>query len=253
MIGPVVSVASQQPIDVSVVIACYNEAPHLEESMAETFQVLDALTWTWEVLFVDDASRDDTRDVIARIVVANPDRRLRTILHEQNVGRGGTVADGLRAARGRFAGFFDIDLEVHARYLLPCLLAIEGGEDVATAQRVYRFQWRSLDRYVLSHGYQWLLKRMIGIRLIDTETGFKMFRRDRILPVLDQCTDTGWFWDTEIMVRAYFAGLRITEVPALFIRRFDKVSTVRPLRDTLGYLGKIWRFRPTVRALRAKR
>jgi glycosyltransferase involved in cell wall biosynthesis len=240
-------------VDVSLVVACYDEASHLEASMDETFRVLDALAWTWEVIFVDDASRDDTRSVINRIVKAHPRRNLRVILHEKNVGRGGTVADGLRQAQGRFAGFFDIDLEVHARYLLPCVLALEGGADIASAQRIYRFHWRSLDRFLLSRGYQWLLRRMVGVPLIDTETGFKIFRRERILPVLDQCTDVGWFWDTEIMVRAYFAGLRITEVPALFIRRFDKVSTVRPVRDTVDYLGKLWRFRSEVRSLRARR
>lgn len=239
--------------DLSLVIACYNESPHLEASMAATFEVLDALNWTWEIIFVDDASPDDTWAVINRIVAANPGRPLRTIQHARNVGRGGTVADGLRAATGRYAGFFDIDLEVHPRYLLPCVLELQRGADVATAQRIYRFQWRSLDRYVLSRGYQWLLRRMIQVPVVDTETGFKLFRRERILPVLDQCADTGWFWDTEIMVRADMAGLTLTEVPALFIRRFDKTSTVKPLRDTWDYLLKIWRFRATVRGLRDKR
>ena len=245
--------AGAPAVDVSVVVACYKEAPHLDASMAETFRVLDALSWTWEVIFVDDASPDDTRAVIERIVRAHPDRRLRTLWHDRNVGRGGTVTDGLRLATGRFAGFFDIDLEVHPRYLLPCLLELERGADVVSAQRVYRFQWRSFDRYVLSRGYQWLLRRLIRVPIVDTETGFKFFRREPILPILSACADTGWFWDTEIMVRAHYAGLRMVEVPALFVRRFDKQSTVRPLRDTLDYLMKIWRFRPVVRALRGRR
>jgi glycosyltransferase involved in cell wall biosynthesis len=236
-------------VDFTLVVACYNEAPHLEASVAETFRVLDALRWTSEVIFVDDASRDRTRDVIQRIVAAHPDRALRVILHPANVGRGGTVTDGLRVARGRYAGFLDIDLEVHARYLLPCLLALEAGADVASAQRIYRFQWRSLDRYLMSRGYLWLLQRTIKVPLRDTETGFKLFRRDRILPVLDRCEDRGWFWDTEIMVRAFHAGLRIEEIPALFLRRFDKQSTVQPWRDTIVYLRKLWRFRATARAL----
>jgi glycosyltransferase involved in cell wall biosynthesis len=239
-------------VDFSLVVACYNEEPILEASMVETFRVLDAMRWTSEVVFVDDRSRDRTLAVIDRIRDANPQRQIQVIAHPANVGRGGTVMDGIRAARGRLVGFIDIDLEVHARYLLPCLLALESGADVATALRVYRFQWRSLDRYVLSRGYRWLVSMLIPMPFQDTETGFKLFRRDRILPVLDACIDRGWFWDTEVMVRAHYAGLEIVEIPALFLRRFDKQSSVRAVKDSLDYLAKLWQFRGIVASLRAR-
>ena len=105
----------------------------------------------------------------------------------------------------------------------------------------------------MSRGYLRLMQTMIALPLADTETGFKLFRRDRILPVLDACEGRGWFWDTEVMVRAYHAGLRIEEIPALFVRRFDKASTVRPIHDTLDYLGKLWRFRAVAARLRRSR
>jgi glycosyltransferase involved in cell wall biosynthesis len=240
-------------VDLSLIIACYNEEEILEASMAEVFRVLDAMRWTSEVIFVDDRSRDRTVDVIRQIVAAHPGRAIRVLAHDQNVGRGGTVMDGMRVAEGRFLAFLDIDLEVHARYLLPCLIALEQGHDVATALRIYRFSWRSIDRYVLSRGYRWLMRRLIDVPLQDTETGFKVFRADRIRPVLDACVDRGWFWDTEVMVRAYFAGLRIIEVPALFLRRFDKASSVHAVRDTVDYLRKVWAFRGVARALRETR
>jgi glycosyltransferase involved in cell wall biosynthesis len=236
--------------DLTLVIACYNEEPILEASVAETLHVLDALRAQVEIIFVDDSSRDNTRAVIDRIIAANPGRLLRKIEHPQNVGRGGTVTDGIRAARGRLVGYIDIDLEVHARYIPACVVALESGYDVATALRVYKFYWRSLDRYVMSKGYRWLMRQMLRLPLEDTETGFKFFRRDRILPVLDQTTDRGWFWDTEVMARAHFAGLRIVELPALFVRRFDKQSTLHPFADTIDYLGKLWRFRKLVPSLR---
>lgn len=239
-------------VDFTLVVACYNEEPILEASMTETFQVLDAMRWRSEIVFVDDRSRDRTLAVIDRIRRANPERAIQVIAHPENVGRGGTVTDGLLAGRGRYVGFIDIDLEVHARYLLPCLIALEAGADVATARRIYRFQWRSLDRYVLSKGYRWLVSHLIDHPFEDTETGFKLFRRDRILPVLAACTDRGWFWDTEVMVRSHYAGLRVVEIPALFLRRFDKQSSVRAVRDSLDYLTRLWRFRAVVRTLRGR-
>jgi glycosyltransferase AglD len=246
------STAERAP-DLSLVVACYNEEPILEASIAETFRVLDRLKLETEVIFVDDASRDRTAEVIERIIARHPDRRLRKIEHARNVGRGGTVADGIHAASGRIVGFIDIDLEVHPDNIRPCVLAVEEGHDVATALRVYRFYWHSLDRYVLSKGYRWLMRRTLKVPLKDTETGFKFFRRERILPVLSATQDRGWFWDTEIMVRAYYEGLRIIEIPAAFVRRFDKQSSLRPLRDTHDYVVKLWRFRKVAAELARER
>ena len=238
--------------DLSLVVACYNEEPLLETSVRQTFEVLDGMRATNEVIFVDDCSTDRTRDVIRRIIAAHPERALRAIEHAVNVGRGGTVADGIRAAAGTYVGFLDIDLEVHARYIPTCLAALQRGFDVATALRVYKFSWRSLDRYVLSTGYRWLMRRATGVPLQDTETGFKFFRRERILPILQATRDTGWFWDTEVMVRAHYAGLRIVEIPALFVRRFDKQSSVRAIGDTMDYFRKLWRFRRQIDTLRRR-
>ena len=123
--------------DYTLVIACYNEEPLLEASMAETLAVLDTLPGTTEIIFVDDASRDRTRAIIDRIMAAHPERLMVKIEHPQNVGRGGTVADGIRVARGRLVGYIDIDLEVHARYIAPCLAKLEEGYDVATALHDY--------------------------------------------------------------------------------------------------------------------
>ena len=101
--------------DLSLVLACYNEERILERSVDEIFLVLDALRSTSEVIFVDDGSGDRTRSVINRLLLDNPKRDLRKIEHVRNLGRGRTVSDGIRAARGRFVGFIDVDLEVPAR------------------------------------------------------------------------------------------------------------------------------------------
>ena len=99
-----------------------------------------------------------------------------------------------------------------------------------------------MHRHIMSRGYNTLVRRQTGVPLRDTETGFKFFRRDRIFPVLEQVQDQGWFWDTEIMVRAYMAGLRIVELPALLVRCTDKKTTVRIWRYSLSYLRKLRQF-----------
>jgi glycosyltransferase involved in cell wall biosynthesis len=155
----------------SLVLACYNEAEHLEGSFPQIKEVLDDLRVPYEVLFVDDMSRDRTREIIAAIARTHADADIRVLLHERNQGRGATVCDGFRLARGEIAGFLDVDLEVHARYIPSLVKAIEKGADVATVRRVYAFQLRSIVRYVLSRGYGWLQRRLLDTRVRDTETG----------------------------------------------------------------------------------
>jgi glycosyltransferase involved in cell wall biosynthesis len=227
------------PPDLSLVMACYNEESILDYSVGEVFRVLDALRSTTEVIFVDDASRDQTSAAIDRIIANNPQRDLRKIEHARNVGRGGTVSDGIRAARGRFVGFIDLDLEVRAEYILPCLLALQQGYDVATALRIHKLRISWLHRLVMSHGYRTLLRWRLNLPLKDTEAGYKFFRRDRIFPLLDKVRDQGWFWDTEIMVQAHLAGLRIIEIPAVYQRRTDKASSVKIIRDSIQHFRRL--------------
>jgi hypothetical protein len=140
-----------------------------------------------------------------------------------------------------------VDLEVHSRYIPSLVRAIEQGADVAVVRRIYAFQLRSLDRYFMSRGYSWLVRKMLRVDLTDTESGYKFFRREPLLRVLDEIEDAGWFWDTEFMVRSARHGLRVVEVPGAYLRRYDKASTVKGLRDSIQYFGKLVRFRHRLR------
>jgi len=232
----------------SLVLACYNEAQHLAASVDEILETLGQTSWPFEVLFVDDASRDRTREILRGIVAAHPGTDLKLILHEVNRGRGATVTDGFRAARGTIAGYIDVDLEVHCRYIPSLVRAIEKGADIATLRRIYAFQLLSLDRYVMSRGYSFLVRRLLEVPYRDTETGYKFFRRERVLPLLDEIEDGGWFWDTEFMARAARRGLRVAEIPGAYVRREDKSSTVRGIRDSARYFRQLLRFRRQLRA-----
>ena len=233
--------------ELSVVLACYNEAEILESSFRELKSSLLMLDRPFEIILVDDFSRDETRKLIDGIVAKNPDLNLQVILHDVNRGRGATVTDGFLAARGEIAGYLDVDLEVHCRYIPSLVQAIESGADVATVRRIYAFQLRYVDRYLMSRGYSSLVRRLLGTKLHDTETGFKFFRREKLVPVIARIKDPRWFWDTEFMIRSERAGLRIDEIPGAYVRREDKTSTVSGLRDSVDYFGRLWRFRTDLR------
>ncbi|MEW5855436.1 MAG: glycosyltransferase [Myxococcota bacterium] len=234
-------------LDLSLILACYNEEPHLAESVREIVEVLERSRLRYELIFVDDCSGDGTRRVlteqVARLAEEQPHIPVTVLLHEKNRGRGATVRDGMRTARGRVMGFIDIDLEVHARYIPDMVRAVDNGFDVATGFRVYHVDGTNLTRHVLSVSYRALMRKAIDTHLMDTETGYKFFNRERCLPVVEQTVTDGWFWDTEIMILCERAGLTVTEIPVAFVRRLDKRSTVRVVPDTLDYLKRLVEFR----------
>lgn len=223
-------------LELSLVLPCYNESGLFVDSVARITDVLDRSTLSYEILFVDDKSADTTKELIQKTPY-------RAIYHTKNEGRGKTVTDGIRLAKGAIVGYIDIDCEVDPVYIPAMVsLILAKKADVVIGKRYYRSTPKAVIREVLSRGYQWLSDTMIGTGGMDTETGYKFFSRERILPILSKAKSPGWFWDTEIMVYAKRAKLRIVEVPVLFLRRFDKISSVHIAKDTLEYILQLWRF-----------
>jgi glycosyltransferase involved in cell wall biosynthesis len=233
-------------IDLSIVVPCYNEAPHLAEGTRALLDVLEQTRYAYEVVFVDDCSTDETRAIILRLCGEHP--HCRYVFHEHNRGRGGAFKTGFANTSGRVTGFLDIDLEVSAHYIPALVNQIDKhGADVATGYRHYLLrQTGAFHRHVLSVAYRALLKILMDAGVRDTETGCKVFRRDSAGPSVLGSECDGWFWDTEVMARARLANLKVVELPVLFLRRYDKQSTVRLLPDTWQYLVELYRFRPKV-------
>ena len=234
---------TKQEYDVSIVVPCYQDEPHLMESVEEIYSLLSHSTYLFEIIFVDDCSKDKTRDVILAIAKKFPN--VKYLFHEQNTGRGGAFLDGVKLADGKYVGFLDIDLEVSCVYILKVLGRLEEGYDVVTVRRHYALSPSPVFilRHILSIGYKAIITQYLGVPKMDTETGFKFFKKSSLLPLAEIIENKKWFFDTEVMVLSYFNKLRINEVDGLFMRRVDKVSTVKIFKDTMEYLLEIYNFK----------
>ena len=238
--------------DLSLVIPCYNEAPHLRECVAELIEALDLTPYRYELVFVDDCSEDDTLQILEGICQSTP--HCRYILHERNRGRGAAFKTGFETTSGRVTGYIDIDLEVAAWHIAPLVNLVDRHDiDIATGYRYYLLrQTRGLHRNLLSRGYRLLCKVFIGAGVRDSETGCKFFNRERAGSVVRGSDSDGWFWDTEVMYRAFLTNLKIQEMPVLYLRREGKRSTVRLLPVCLDYMKELHRFRREGRTLPAQ-
>lgn len=239
----------KRQLDLSLILPCYNEEAVFTESVAEITRVLSLSRLSYEIIFVDDKSRDRTPELIEKIIKKYP--HCRAIYHQANRGRGRTVSDGIKIARGVVVGYIDIDLEVSPVYIPSIVdLIIKRHADMVIGKRIYRSGPESWLREVLSLGYQQLVSKLLNTGGLDTESGYKFFRRSSILPILAKVEHPHWFWDTEVTVFARRFNLKIIEISVLFIRRFDKVSSVRIIPDTIDYLVNIWRLRRRTQTLR---
>lgn len=228
-------------IGFSLILPSFNEGSTLKDSVEKIVKVLKKTGLGWEIIFVEDKSTDLTRETL--IEISKKIENSRIILHKNNEGRGKSVSDGIYAAKGDVCGFMDIDCEISPTYIPIFISEIKNGYDMAVGNRFYESGLKSASRLVASKVYSKIVKLFLMVPIKDTEAGFKFFNREKIMPILNSTRDKRWFWDTEICARAYWGGLKISEVPVLFKRRVDKKSTVRLIPDSVEYLKKVIEFK----------
>lgn len=231
----------EQDVSLSLVLPCYCETDVFEASMTAIDMFFEDLSWEYEYVFVEDASGDGTAELIEEYIAEHD--HAKAIFHEENCGRGQSVVDGIRAASNPIVGYLDIDLEVTIHQLYPLVRAVQNGADVICGYRHYKQDPSRFHRLLLSVGYKHLARLVIGSPFHDPEAGCKFFNRESILPVLKETHSDHWFWDTEVMMRAHDAGLKVKEHPVLFVGNDEAGSTVDIWSDIPDYLRNLWHFR----------
>lgn len=224
--------------DFSLVLACYCEEPHLYANTMVIDRYLAATRFSYELIFVEDASPDRTRLEVTRTVASLNARGIATqvLLNAKNLGRGATVQRGMAVARGTYVGYIDVDLENPVDAVLPMLLRLESGEaDGIVAKRIYQNTRVSPSRALASKVYRLLVQSILTLPVADSEAGLKIFVRSKLAAVLPLLKDAAWFWDTEICHRAGLSGLKLADHPIVFVKNPAKKSTVRLLRDSIIY------------------
>ncbi len=223
----------------SLILTAYNDADILAASLPAIAAFFTRTTVSYELIIVDDGStRPASLAALEHIRRNYPAATVAAL--SQNRGRGAAVKEGLRLARGTYAGFIDNDLEIPIHYVLPLLLLLEAGHDVAIARRIYTLAPRNAVRYVFTKGYHWLVNTVLDLPGYDTETGCKLFNRAKILPLLAHTPNDRWFWDTEIIFAAHQAGLRLVELPSALNKRHDVPTSVNFIPAIIAYLRDLY-------------
>ncbi len=159
---------------ISAVVPAYNEAESLPELHRELSAALEALGMPWEIVYVDDGSRDGSDRVIESLCAADP--RVRGILLRRNFGKSAALATGFKAVRGELVATLDADLQDDPAELPKMIAALEGGLDLVSGWKVKRRDpWT---KRFPSRVFNAVASRVAGVKLHDFNCGFKLYRRE---------------------------------------------------------------------------
>jgi glycosyltransferase AglD len=204
----------EKTVQVAVVFPAYNEVDYLEPAVQKVTQTLNEFINSYEIIIAEDGSVDGTAERSEELTHKYPN--VKHIHGEKRLGRGTALKNAFKQSSGEVLVYMDLDLATDLKHLKQLVEAITiEGYDFATGSRMLPESKveRSLRRSISSKSYNYLVRHMLGSKLRDHQCGFKAFKREPTLPLLDEVRDNHWFWDTEILVRAARKGYKIKEIP----------------------------------------
>jgi len=204
---------SPDSVDVSVIFPAYNEVKYLEPAVEKTTQTLKEFTDSFELIIAEDGSIDGTAELSEEL--AQKYLFVKHIHGKERLGRGTALKNAFKQSHGKVLVYMDLDLATELKYLRPLVEAITfENYDFATGSRMLPESKvdRTLRRSLTSKLYNFMVRAILGSTLRDHQCGFKSFKRESALLLLEEVEDRHWFWDTELLVRAARKGYKIKEI-----------------------------------------
>jgi putative flippase GtrA len=228
------------PVLVEIVVPVLDEVASLEQSVRRLHGFLTAeFPFTARITIADNGSRDGTWDVASTLAVELP--RVRAVRLAEK-GRGRALQAIWSRSDAAVLAYMDVDLSTDLGALLPLVAPLlSGHSDLAIGSRLTRGARvvRGPRRELISRAYNAILHVALGTRFSDAQCGFKAIRADRARELLPHVRDRSWFFDTELLVLAEQAGMRIHEVPVDWVD--DPDSRVDIVRTAGADLRGTWR------------
>ncbi len=188
---------------ISAVIPAYNEAESLPELHKELVASFESLNMPWEILYIDDGSRDGTAEVIEKL--CGTDARVRGILLRRNFGKSAALATGFKEVRGEFVVTMDADLQDDPVEIPRLLAELDKGLDLVSGWKVKRLD--PITKTLPSKLFNMVTSSVAGVKLHDFNCGFKVYRRE-VVDALEVYGELHRF----LPALAHWRGFRVGEL-----------------------------------------
>jgi dolichyl-phosphate beta-glucosyltransferase len=222
---------------ISIVIPAYNESKRILPSLEKVRKYCAKRPFQYEILVVDDGSKDDSVSVIKKFFQKNKEKNVvwKCLPVKPNQGKGNAVRTGMLKASGDIVVFSDADLSTPIVELDKMLEYVKEGFDVVIGSRALREskieEYQPIYRVLMGKTFNLFVRMMTVRKIHDTQCGFKLFTSKAVLPVFSRQTIKGFGFDVEILYLAQKLGFSIKEMPVVW--KNDKFTTVRPVKDAV--------------------
>jgi dolichyl-phosphate beta-glucosyltransferase len=228
---------NENGIELSVIVPAYNEEQRLAPGLRQALEYLARRGEPYELLVVDDGSRDAT----AQVAEAFAPQGVRVVRHERNRGKGAAVRTGLLASRGRKVLISDADFSTPIEEIEKLERSLDNGTPLVIGSRgLSDSQIRERQpfyREMMGRTFN-LLIRLFGVRGIrDTQCGFKLARGEEGRRIASELKIEGFAWDVEMIWLARRRGYEIAEVGVVWVNSPD--SRVDPIRSSFSMLRDV--------------
>lgn len=226
---------------VNVTIPVFNEEKILPSSIATLHTFLTKhCRFEWEIVIANNASTDTTLEVAKRLGRELTGVR---IVHLNQKGRGRALKKVWSESGADILSYMDVDLSSNLYAFPPLIEAlISGGFDIGIGSRLLKASTtrRSFKREVISRTYNLLVKSFFFTKFSDAQCGFKAITKGAAGKLLPLIEDTGWFFDTELLVIAEKSGYRIFDLPVSWVEDLDsRVKIVSTAMDDIRGLIRV--------------
>ena len=231
---------------ISVIIPAYNEEKIIVNTINETKRELESLNYAYEIIVVDDGSIDKTFENVKNNFSFEKDR-VRMEGYNPNSGKGNALKFGTGLNEGDYVLFMDADLDLHPRQLGLFLDKMEktnadaviGSKKAKNSKVIYSFK-----RRFLSNGYYYFIKILFGLPVRDTQTGFKLFKREALKECINNVFVKRYAFDLELLIVLHKKGYKIVECPVEVTQsrsagRIGQKDVFSVFRDTVTIFNRL--------------
>jgi len=234
----------EHDIYLSVVVPSYNEENKIEKDIKLLYEYFNKQTYNFEIIIVNDGSKDKTLDILTKIKERH--KNLKIVSYPENKGKGYAVKTGVLQATGKYILFVDAGYCVPFHETEKGINFLENGYDIAIGSRLLSESEivikQPFYRTISGRIFASITRAIVNIKgIVDTQCGFKFFKKEVAQKILSQQKINGFIFDVEVLSIAQRLGYTIKEFPLKWSCDFD--TRLNPRREFLKILRDLVRIR----------
>jgi len=229
-------------LKISIIIPAYNEQKRILRCLERVSSYCNEKEWDYEILIAEDGSTDNTVKIVKDFALH--DDRIKLLSFTERLGKGGAIKNAMFQATKDYVCFMDSDLSADVSEF-ERFLPFVNDYDIVLGSRQLRGNLSPIEgpvyRKIFSKLYSKFFRFLFRMPIHDPQCGFKLFKKNIVSRLYKEIHITGFAFDSEVLVKAYWLGLKIKEVPIIW--KYDpasKISVSKQIREMSNSLLQIW-------------